>query len=397
MKKYSLISLASLAIAAILMPACTPNAPSEDKLFMNEDQVKEITAGGTVYNINDFLDAFMTEEGNFASESSPYRTRTYRDGKYLFSIDTLPTNGPAIFIRGRVITDDYGGNFYKSLVIQQTKDWKTGETIDQQCLRISLDMGSASGLFHRGQEILIKCNGFAVGRYANQPQLCVPSYNNNLYADHASEKVGWAPGRIPSPRFRDAVTLVGTPDVSKLVYDEMDLATLHSKFLSKFADFSAEIVRYSDGRLVRVTGVHFTGKSAASNGSLQDLNRYDPEDPNTKGNPEEDENAYVFGPTTGNVGYPQSRYVSDGSKMILVSTSEYAKYAYYYLPAEKYVGSVTGVLGYYMDNGGYEPAEKNWSISPNNMGDILPEAQAADADPRWIPVEWEKGVAQPED
>ncbi len=397
MKKNIIISLASLAALVILMPACTPNAPSEDKVFINETQVREMTAGGTLYNINDFLDKFMTEEGNFASESAPYRTRTlYNGSTYLFSIDTLPTNGPDIYIRGRVVTDDYGGNFYKSLVIQQTVDWNTGEAIDQQCLRLSVDMGSAGGLFHQGQELLIRCNGLAVGRYANQPQLCTPSYNNNLYATSASQKVGWAPGRIPAPRFREAVSLVGKPDITKLVYDEMTMTQLYDRFLQNYEDVETKEVRYADGRLVRITGVHFTGK-CDNNGSMTNCNRYVPDDPDSKGNPEIDSYAYVFGPTTGNVGYPQSRYVSDGTKNVLVSTSEYAKYAYFYLPAEKYVGSITGVLGYYMDNGGYDPKESNWSISPNDLDDILPEAQMEGADPMWIPTEWEKGVPQPEE
>ena len=394
MKKISIISLAALALIAFLMPACTPNAPSADKVFVSADKVGNITKDGTVYNINDFLDKFMTEEGNFKSDSTPYRTRTLYGGLYLFSIDTLPSNGPAIYLRGRVVTDDYGGNFYKSLVIQQTTDWATGEAIDQQCLRLSIDMGSASGLFHQGQEILIRCNGLAVGRYANQPQLCTPSYNNNLYASSANQKVGWAAGRIPAPRFRQAVTLIGKPDISKLVYDEMDMTTLSNTYLKEYADVAG--ARKADGRLVRIKGVHFTG-TFDNQGKEGKCNRYDPEADASKGNPEEDGDSYVFGPTTGNVGYPQSRYVSDGTAKVLISTSEYAKYAYYYLPAEKYVGSVTGVLGYYMDNGGFDPDGGEWSITPNNMGDILPECQKGDADPRWIPTEWKKGTPQPVD
>jgi len=388
MKKNIIFALASLAAMVILMPACTPNAPSEDKVFVAPDKVSEITKDGEIYNINDFLDKFMTEEGNYKSDSTPYRTRTTYGGFYLFSVDTLPTDGPGIYLRGRVVTDDYGGNFYKSLVIQQIVDG------DQQCLRLSVDMGSASGLFHQGQEILIRCNGLAVGRYANQPQLCVPSYNNNLYASSANQKVGWAPGRIPAPRFRDAVTLIGKPDMSQVVYDEMDMTQLYDRYLKEYEDIAG--VRKADGRLVRIKGVYFTG-TFDNQGSEGKCNRYDPETDLSKGNPEEDGDSYVFGPTTGNVGYPQSRYVSDGKNKVLVSTSEYAKYAYFYLPAPKYVGSVTGVLSYYMDNGGFDPDGAEWSITPNNMNDLLPECQKEDAEPRWIPTEWKMGEAQPEE
>ena len=391
-----------LCTFVLSLVSCEPKAlTAEDVLVSSEEQlaqelVKENPNGYTIYNINDLLSQFMGEEGNFMSDSSLYRTRSYYNGLYLFSIDTLRTNGPGIYIRGRVVTDDYGGNFYKALVIQQTKDWTTGADIDQQNLRISVDMGSAGGMFQQGQEIIIRCNGLAIGRYANQPQLCIPSNNNNIYASSATQKVGWAPGRIPSARFRKATRLIGAPDKSKLVYETMSLAELDSKYLSKYEDvFGA---REIDGRLVKITDVHFTGEYD-NYGAIAACTHYSGGDTATIGNPELDANACTFGPTTKNVGYPQSRYVKDASEThkVLVSTSEYAKYAYYYLPAAKYVGSITGVLSYYMDNGKYDPDGGEWSISPNDMGDILPECQKEDANPRWIPTEWKKGTPQPEE
>ena len=390
-------------LVLVSMVSCEPKAlTAEDVLVSSEEQLaqelaKENPSGYTIYNINDLLDLFMGEEGNFMSDSSLYRTRAvYNQFTYLFSIDTLPTNGPGIYIRGRVVTDDYGGNFYKALVIQQTKDWATGADIDQQNLRISLDMGSAGGMFQQGQEIIIRCNGLAIGRYANQPQLCIPSNNNNIYASSHTEKVGWAPGRIPSARFRKATRLIGAPDKSKLVYETLSMAELDSKYLSRYDDIVG--ARKLDGRLVKITNVHFTN-SLDSFGTEMQCHIYNVELSPVDGNPEEDQYAGTFGPTTGNVGYPQSRYVKDASETykVLVSTSEYAKYAYYYLPAAKYVGSITGVLSYYMDNGNYDPDGGEWSISPNDMGDILPECQKEDADPRWIPTEWKKGTPQPEE
>ena len=397
MKRNSIISIALSAIVALTISACTPNAPSEESCYMNESQVAEWTADGQVYNLNDFVDKFMTEKGDFEH----YRTRSeYKHSGmtlYLFSIDTIPTDGPGIYIRGRIATDDYGGNFYKALVLQQIVD---GE---QQALRLSVDMGSASGLFQKGQEIIIRCNGLAVGRYANQPQLCVPSYNNNVYASHANEKIGWAPGRIPAPRWREACKLIGKPDASQLVYKEMDLPTLEAEYLAKFKmDTEADVkrIRYSDGLLVRIKGVYFNGKFD-NQGTLTDCEPYDPE--TGKGDPEVDgSNAYVFAPSTGNVGYPQSRYVTDGSlgslgsRKVLIAASEYAKYAHFYLPPKKYVGYVQGVLSYYMDNGRYEPDAAKWSITPNSMvEDILPDCQNAENEAnRWVPQEWVKGIPQ---
>ena len=405
MKKNILFAIAALAILALAMPACTPNAPSEESCYITEAQLNDLVKAdnGTVYDLNAFVDKYMTEEGDFDN----YRTRSYFDNKvdgkdttiFLFSIDTIPTNGPGIYIRGRVITDDYGGNFYKSLVIQQMKDGQ------QQTLRISVDMGSASGLYQKGQEILIRCNGLSIGRYANQPQLCVPSYNNNVYAHSANAKIGWAPGRIPSPRFKEATKLIGQPDQSKVYYEVMTMTELNTKYTSKFkmstwADVKA--IRQFDGHLVRVTDVYFTG-SFDDQGTTTPCEYYVPATPSepAKGDPEVDgSNAYVFAPSTGNVGYPQSRYVRGGTptRSLLVSASEYAKYAHFYLPPRKYVGYVQGVLGYYIDqppSKDYPLSEKKWSITPSNLKeDILPDCQKASGDKRWVPQEWIKGVPQ---
>lgn len=384
-----------------LMSSCEPRPLGEEDVLISSSQVDQILQDENpdglykIYNINDFLDTFcQKEEGNFMSDSSLYRTRSKYGDLYLFSIDTLPVEGPGIYLRGRIATDDYGGNFYKSLVIQQVTDWETDTHIDQQCLRVSLDMGSANGMFQQGQELLIRCNGLAVGRYANQPQLCVPSYNNNVYADKASEKTGWAPGRIPSAIFRKATHMIGSPDKSKLEYDIMDLATLQTNYLSKYQDVVN--ARKADGRLVQLTDVHFTNSCDSFNTERQ-CHIYDVEKSLTYGSPEEDQYAATFGPTTGNVGFPQSRYVKDASETnkVLVSTSEYARYAHFYLPAAKYVGSVTGVLSYYMDNGKYDPDGGEWSVTPCNLDAILPECQKEGADPQWIPTEWKQGVSQP--
>ena len=400
MKRNNIISIALTAIVAFAITACTPNAPSEESCYLNDQQVAEWTKDGQVYNLNDFVDAFMTEAGCFDN----YRTRSYYHNTaknmdiFLFSIDTIPTDGPGIYIRGRIATDDYGGNFYKALVLQQIVD---GE---QQTLRLSVDMGSASGLFQKGQEVIIRCNGLSIGRYANQPQLCVPSYNNNIYAHSANAKIGWAPGRIPAPRFREACKLVGTPDASQLMYEEMSLPDLHTKYVSNFKMDSWDAVkkiRQIDGHLVRVTGVCFTG-SFDDQGSTENCVPYVAPTDSTaaKGDPTVDgSNAYVFAPSTGNVGYPQSRYIRGGSKLLLVGASEYAKYAHFYLPPKKYVGYVQGVLGYYLDQPPtekYPLATSKWSITPNNLQeDILPDCQNSE-DPAnlWIPQEWVNGIDQ---
>ena len=139
MKGHNSIFIILTAIIALCI-ACTPNPVSENKLFLTEAQAEQLIDQGTLLSIQEFKDTYMTEKGNYLSDTSLYRTRATKDGKnYLFSIDTIPTTVVPVYIRGRVTTDDYAGNFYKVLCIQQIVD---GE---QQALRISVDAGSIGG------------------------------------------------------------------------------------------------------------------------------------------------------------------------------------------------------------------------------------------------------------
>lgn len=397
MKKISIFNIVLLALCS-LFTACDPKPLTEEDVFVDANNVEALLAeanpeGYIIYTLDEFVDEFMTAEGSYSNDTTPYRTRSKTPcGWELFSIDTIPSQGKGIYIRGRISTDDFGGNFYKSLVIQQVVD---GE---QQNLRISVDMGSASGMYQIGQEILIRCNGLCLGRYANQPQLCVPSYNNNIFANNAAEKVGWAPGRISSAVFRNATMLIGMPDQSKLKYDTVSLNELFIKGNDTEA-FYRQAARL-DGRLVVVKGVHFTGQYE-NNGTFADL---------TTGNPEDDTNANVFAPTTTNIGYPQSRVIANANESVhfLVSNSEYAKFSRFYIPGANangvsyckfYEGSVTGILGWYLDNAKYATAQDGyeWSITPRGIkgfgiDDIKMTNEQEDFD--WEPCEYTKPVAE---
>ena len=361
--KKSIFNISKLSLLLVLcfgfMLSCTPSAIDESSLFLTEDQADELISQGTLLTLEQFKDSFMTEKGNYLSDTTLYRTRATKDGKnYLFSIDTIPVSDKPIYIRGRVTTDDYAGNFYKAMCIQQIVD---GE---QQALRLSIDAGSVGGLYQIGQEILIRVDGLAIGRYANQPLLCLPSYNNNIYANNAEQKIGWAPGRIPIAIFRARTTCINKPDVSKLVYDEYEI-----KEFTKVLNIQE--TRKWDAKLVRIKNVHYTGEYYESNGTVSKC---------STGNPEDDGNANVFAPTTNNIGYPQGRIIADskGNKTV-ISSSEYAKFAYFYLPGAdkngiancpKYVGDVVGILGYYSDNARYDPASDDWAISIRSLDDL---------------------------
>lgn len=357
MKKILYIALVALCAA------CTPPALDESKLFLSDAQANEILDKGVCYTLQQFKDSFMTEKGNYWSKNTIYRSRATKDGKnYLFSIDTIPVAETPIYIRGRVTTDDYAGNFYKAMCIQQIVDGK------QQALRLSVDAGSVGGLYQIGQEIMIRVDGLAIGRYANQPQLCLPSYNNNIYANKAEQKVGWAAGRIPFAVFKARTQCIGTPDKSKLYYDTLKITDYNH--ITSLVE-----ARSWDAKLVCIQDVHFTGQYD-NNGTPTNC---------TTGDPETDGNANVFAPTTENMNYPQSRVIKDAQdKWTLVSTSEYAKYAHFYLPANNYWGDVVGILGFYYDNGlnynRYPPEASDWSISIRSVDDL----KLYDGDEHWL-------------
>ena len=366
----------------IAMTSCEATEPEKGVLFISEEEADAMIAEGHLYSINDFMHTFMdTEKGDFGDKENPYRSRsTNGNGIYLYAVDTLPSDGEPIYIRGRVTTDDYAGNFYKTLIIQQRTNWETGEEIPQQNLRISVDLGSVSGMFPMGQELLICCNGLAVGRYGNQPQLCIPAYNNNMFAMNATQKVGWAPGRIPAAKVRNCVYRIGRPDPTVLKYDTLTLQQLFSEVPEVPQQTIEDMwkVREADGRLVCLKDVKFTGE-ANNDGNLVDCEYAHP-DSSTIAN--------VFASTTKNIGFPQGRIIksNDNSKRMGCSNSEYSKFANYLLPGAKqskdeavagctnYRGTITGILSWYCDNAtGTKNGtmsklwDLNWSVTPRGI------------------------------
>ena len=377
--KKSIINITRLSlflvVGSLVFTACTPPAVEAEELFLTEEQAQDMIAEGTILTLQEFKDTYMTEKGNYLSDTSLYRTRATKDGvNYLFSIDTISKSEKPIYIRGRITTDDQGGNFYKSLCIQQIVDGK------QQALRLSVDLGSANGLYQIGQEILIRVDGLAIGRYANQPQLCMPSYNNNIYANNAEQKIGWAPGRIPAAIFKARTYCIGLPDMNKLVYDELNIKDFTSIL-------NLQEARNWDAKLVRIKNVHYTGYYFTTSGIAKC----------TTGDPEDDTNANVFAPTTTNIGYPQTRIIEDAAgNKTGISSSEYAKFAHFYLPGadqngidncKNYVGDVEGILGFYNDNAKYDPAYDDWSITIRDLDDL--KLYNADGN-LWPRVEYKK-------
>lgn len=346
MKKNIII----LSVLAIAMWSCTPEpvAPRTE----NDAQLVK------THTVAQFLNQYMTEFGDY----TPVRTRATNGGDVcLFSVDSIPSGGNDIVIQGRVVSDDAAGNLYKVMVIQDTQDPK-------QSLRIGVDAGSIGGIYQMGQVINIRCNGLAVGKYADEPQLCVASYNNNRHASSAEQKVGWMPGRIPFPRFQKAVELVGMPDKNAIVAETMTIADLytHTGRANGQQDYQA--------RLIKLENVHFTNEYWDTYGAAQ---------PCTNNDPSSDTNCGVFAPTTNNVGFPQGRLIEDANgNKIAISTSEYADFARTILPPSDVTFTVVGILGYYRDNIRYADQNKNWQISIRSLDDLIITSGS------WTPKEW---------
>ena len=394
-----------VGMSLTLLNSCALDDPQPDDLII-KDYTTLLQPGDSLYHLNDFVKTFMTETGN-KYDTDLYRQRSIKtingENFYMFSVDTIREDGPGIWIKGRVSTDDYGGNFYKSLIIQEIVNGR------QQNLRLSIDLGSASGMYPLGQEIMIRCNGLSIGRYANQPQLCVPSYDNGIYKMNATEKIGWCPGRIPAARFKEVCYCIGLPDASQLQYDIVtwediylsDSTTLTYKPNSGvFYNEQAAIIRRAreeDGRLVKMVNMHCT-REIYNYDLIQDCDTI-------TADPALASNACTFAPTTQNKNFPQGRLFATADdnastktslnrRVISVSTSEYAKYARYILPEDIYSGTITGILSFYQDKGSDETGMVKWSISPRNLyidGTLctLNDIQLFDEDGNeWKPLEW---------
>lgn len=372
--KKSLKGMGGIVLAATMLLATS----------CNHEVTEPVTLTKT-HSVQEFLDTYMTELGTYF----PVRTRSYvtetangsvNDNYGLFSLDSIPSMGNDIVIEGRVVSDDFSGNLYKTMVIQDSEH-------PEQGLRISVDAGSMSGIYVMGQLIRIRCNGLCVGKYAFQPQLAVPAYNNNTNAQNDDSKVGWAPGRIPYPIFTVATELVGAPDASKIVVDTMTITEIKNitaaiNGSANGINIKTQFVAVSDqiqalnGRLVCIKDVHFT----------REYDSYGTATACTTGDPETDSNTYCFAPTTNNQGFPQGRYIADSNgNKILVSSSEFAKFANFILPETDCTGTITGIVGFYYDRARYGLDGAEWSITIRSLDDL----DLRDANGNlWTRTEW---------
>ncbi len=360
----------------MLLAACHKYEPIDPKEgYVAEGSAEEWKATMT---IGEFLasDNF-TEFGDV--DKYPPRPRSYKGASTsnknlgLFSVEDITED---ITIVGRIVSTDVPGNIYKNIYLQDCAN-------PDDCIKIAVDAGSVGGMYPIGQKIALKLKGLAVGKYARMPQIGVPYFNNAKEGMDDAGKSGWEIGRIPPQIFKEHVQRIGTPDTSKIVVKTMTIAEIKAT-----ADNYKAIAKLSS-RLVRIENVHFVPYTWSTQGALEKLSGTF--DCATDGS------ANTFAPTTGGIGYPQSRcFTTDtgaatDKNSMSIGTSEYAKFACAPIPTVEYYGSVTGMLSYYYDNGKYDVSpNKVWSVTINGLDALnlisIDDGSKWEADPVYYPA-----------
>mgnify|MGYP000810852476 FL=1 len=105
-------------------------------------------------------------------------------------------NGEHYIIHGRVITTDYPGNIYKSLVIQD----------ETAAIQFSINAYSLYQKYRIGQEIVIDVTGLYCGKYSGLLQIGAESHSSSGAAQT---------GYMSDQRFYSLAKLNGLPEPSK--------------------------------------------------------------------------------------------------------------------------------------------------------------------------------------
>ena len=312
------LKISTFAIIAILAFSCKSYEPIQ----MNFEPLDES-------KITHSIDSLIKEFGSLKGDMFPVRTNSGDKG--LFSVDTIPsvaTYGSEIIIAGRVISDDSQGSFYKTLVIQDIKK-------PMYALKISVVASAIGGWYPLGSVVSIRCNGLALGKYADMFQLGISYFNPN--------NPGYEPGRMPLPMFQVRAKVHSLPEFDKIVIDTVTIAELNT---IKNDLVQNDTTRAYHSRIVLIRDVYFTGQGwervqgVAKPVDLSEANK-------------------IFAPTTNGIGYPQSRVISDGTDVAVIATSEYARFCNVKLPPPSYKGNIIAIIAYYNDRYGNTPEGQN--------------------------------------
>ena len=305
------------SIIAITLSACMQT--EFDNIELSND--KKWT---TTHTIAEFIAEFATTVGDL-----PVRPNSGTAN--LFSVDTIPTIGDSIVISGVVISSDIEGNLYKNFIIQ--------DTITGDALKVSVDVGSISGIMPVGQFVSIRCNGLAIGKYGDLLQLGTAYYNNDSEAGKRGNEIG----RIPYSLFKVKSQIIGLPKSQSIKVDTMTIDEIKASNRSVHS------------KIVCIKNVKFNGYGEVGFFEYKKLNASE----------------LYFGlpkPPLQITGVPISREIQDdnGNK-IYVSTSEYSKFASKPLPNDNEYGNITVIVGWYRDN---VTRAGNWQLNMRSIEDL---------------------------
>lgn len=135
-------------------------------------------------------------------------------------------------IKGRVISSDYGGNIFKSIVIAD----------ETAAIAFSVDTYNLYLNYRVGQEIVVDLTGREIGKYAGLQQIGRKSWYENGNTDQVSF--------MSAEAFKSMIELNGLPEPAKVDTIEMN----------SFAEISQqtdETLRKYQSQLVRFNRVHF--------------------------------------------------------------------------------------------------------------------------------------------
>ncbi len=224
-----------------------------------------------------------TAERHANTTIAELKTKFYKGESNYATLVEKREDGADYIIKGRVISSDQSGNFFKQLVIED----ETG------AIQVNIDSYDLYESYQYGQEIVIDVTGLYVGAYGKLMQIGSTPSNNY-------------PGRIASDLAAKQIEVDGLSEPEKITIGEYTIGALND-LISNQEEFLAK-----QCRLVSIKDVTFkdAGKATLA---------------------EKDKNT--------------SRTISDGTGDMIVYTSGYSDFYDYYCPEGK--GTIVGILSFF--------------------------------------------------
>lgn len=197
-----------------------------------------------------------------------------------------------LIVEGVVISDDENGNFYKSIIIQDTRENEIGG------IQIKIEMSGLYNYFKPKDKVIIKCKGLMLGLYGGQVQL-----GGGKYKDGNEYKLSGISKHLISKHI-----FIKEQNVEPKVHELADFTNFQDKYLFT---------------LVKFDNVQFINEDKNKNWA----EKVDPQ------------KSFNFGERT---------LEDQNGNNLLVLTSNYSKFSFEKLPV--YSGSILGVLGKHKTN-----------------------------------------------